>query len=101
MQPLKTASSNQTEGRRRSFRERVGRVGVIRLLCSDETTLDQVQVSDVSLHGARLVSRRQLPIGTHWNLELNVGPLHLSSRLRIVRCQSREDGTYDVGGEFC
>jgi hypothetical protein len=46
-------------------------------------------------------STHALPVGARYHIEIGVGPLHLTSRLRVVRCRLRHDGTYDVGGEFC
>src|SRR5687768_658881 len=87
--------------RRRSSRETVVTVGMIRPLNHDDATPEQVLVTNVSLHGVGLRSTRTLGVGARYHIEIGVGPLQLTSRLRVVRCRVRTDGTYDIGGEFC
>src|SRR5688572_25964760 len=87
--------------RRRSTREPVVTVGMIRLLSHDDATPEQVLVTNVSLHGVGFRSTRSLGVGVRYHIEIGVGPLQLTSRLRVVRCRIRTDGTYDIGGEFC
>ena len=87
--------------RRRSTREPVITVGMIRPLSHDDAAPEQVLVTNVSLHGVGVRTTHQLPVGGRYQIEIGVGPLHLTSRLRVVRCRLRHDGTYDVGGEFC
>ena len=87
--------------RRRSTRETVITVGLIRPLTHDDAAPEQVLVTNVSLHGVGVRTTRALPIAARYHIEIGVGPLHLTSRLRVVRCRLRHDGTYDVGGEFC
>jgi hypothetical protein len=58
-------------------------------------------VTNVSLHGVGLRATRTLGVGARYHIEIGVGPLQLTSRLRVVRCRVRQDGTYDIGGEFC
>lgn len=98
--------------RRRSFREEVVTLG--RLLPEDtyrpvrpnrglfdagpEAT--KVLVLDVSLKGCRFRCPDPLEVGDFHRLEVNVGPLRLSSRLRVTRVICRGDAAYDVGGEF-
>lgn len=74
---------------------------MIRPLNHDDAQPEQVLVTDVSLHGVGLRGTRSLAIGTRWAIEIGVGPLHLTSRLRVVRVEARKDGTFDIGGEFC
>lgn len=87
--------------RRRSSREPVVTVGMIRRLSHDDESSEQVLVTNVSLHGVGFRSTHPLPMGSRWAIEIGVGPLHLTSRLRVARCRARNDGTYDMGGEFC
>lgn len=87
--------------RRRSTREPVITVGMIRLLNHDDAAPEQVLVTNVSLHGVGFRSTRSLAVGTRYHIEIGVGPLHLTSRCRIVRVKVRHDGTYEIGGEFC
>ncbi len=95
------ASDDAEIDRRRSTREPVVTVGMIRPLNHDDATPEQVLVSNVSMHGVGILSTRPLPIGSRWAIEIGAGPLHITSRLRVVRARVRNDGTYDIGGEFC
>ena len=59
-----------------------------------------VQVRDLSLHGVGYVSDTESRVhDTHW-LVIADQSLRLSTRLRVVSCRAREDGKWDVGGEF-
>ncbi|MBC7785760.1 MAG: PilZ domain-containing protein [Burkholderiales bacterium] len=61
---------------------------------------NQVKVRDLSLHGVGLISDRPMQRhDTHW-LVIADQSLRLSTRLRIVSSRQREDGEWDVGGEF-
>ena len=87
--------------RRRSTREPVTTLGMLRSL--DQGEFDrprQVMVSDVSLHGVGFRCMEKLDDDLIYVIEIGVGPLHLTSQLRIVRNRARADGTYDVGAEF-
>ena len=87
--------------RRRSHREPVVTTGTIK---SAERTGNgeeqQVLVTDVSLHGVGLRSSTELTMGAMYFIEIGVGPLYLSSKMRVVRSVPRTDGTWDIGGEF-
>src|SRR5688572_6499892 len=67
--------------RRRSSRETVVTVGMIRPLNHDDATPEQVLVTNVSLHGVGLRSTRTLGVGARYHIEIGVGPLQLTSRL--------------------
>jgi len=58
-------------------------------------------VIDMSLHGVGLRSPVALDEGEFYHIEIGVGPLHVSSRLRVTRCETRPDGYFDAGCEFC
>jgi hypothetical protein len=92
--------------RRRSSREPVITPGTLRAIANEglADTLDpgqQVLVTNVSLHGAGFRCHHRLPLDTLYAIEIGIGPLHLTSRIRIVRVRRLQDGTYDIGGEFC
>jgi len=60
----------------------------------------QVEVYNLSLGGVGFTTDEAMDEGTdHWIIVGN-GPLHVSSRMRVVSCRVRDDGRYDVGGEF-
>jgi hypothetical protein len=105
----KSGTSGSSTGggieRRRSTREPVITPGTLRALTDrGQHSLDpgqQVLVTDVSLHGVGFRSHQLLSADTKYTIEIGVGPLHLRSRMRVVRIRRRADGTYDIGAEFC
>jgi hypothetical protein len=109
--PLRQPSGSQPAGaeRRRSRREPVLTPGVLRPLLHEPApgtgiTLGRaihVLVTDVSLHGVGFRSTRRLHPEVLYTIEIGVGPLNLTSRLRLARTSERRDGTYEIGGEFC
>ena len=59
-----------------------------------------VTVRDLSLHGAGLVSDRELRKNdTHWMIIADQS-LRLSTRLRVVNQRQDENGKWVIGGEF-
>jgi len=94
--------------RRRSTRQPVITPGVLRAVTGleqDPTAPpdpgQKVMVTDVSLHGVGFRCDQVLPTDRAYVIEIGVGPLHLTSRLRIVRVRRRPDGAFDMGAEFC
>jgi hypothetical protein len=89
--------------RRRSHREPVVTLGMVRSLDEAERfeRPRQVLITNVSLHGVGFRSPERLDRDLLYAIEIGMGPLHLSSRLRLVRVRSLPDGTYDIGAEFC
>ena len=87
--------------RRRSHREPVVTVGTLRTTDNPREAGRQVLVNDVSLHGVGIRTTFALELDDSFTIEIGVGPLHLSSRMKIVRVRSLADGTYDIGAEFC
>jgi hypothetical protein len=92
--------------RRRSARHPVITPGVLRAVRNENHVdpLDpgqQVMVTDVSLHGIGFRSDQALSTETRYVIEIGMGPLHLTSRLRIVRVRRRPDGVFEMGAEFC
>ena len=88
--------------RRRSTREPMVTRGTLKPVMGlqSESPLE-VLVVDVSLHGAGLRSAESIQVGDLYQIEIGAGPLHLTSRARIVRCRLRRDGNFDIGAEFC
>jgi len=91
----------EAENRRRSHREPVVTVGQLRTTNDPKEPGRQVLVNDVSLHGVGLRTTFELKLEDQFTIEIGVGPLHLASRMRVVRVRPLKDGTYDIGGEFC
>jgi hypothetical protein len=93
--------SGQGIDRRRSTREPVSTLGMVRALGDGEFDRPrQVMVNNVSLHGVGFRCMERLDSDQIYVIEIGVGPLHLTSQLRIIRNRPRPDGTYDVGAEF-
>jgi hypothetical protein len=87
--------------RRRSHREAVVAIGRLTPLdASDGDRALQVLVVDVSLHGCDFKSAISPRDGAFYRLDVNVGPLSLASRMRVIRIERRSDDTFEVGGEF-
>ncbi|MFT3784578.1 MAG: PilZ domain-containing protein [Tepidisphaeraceae bacterium] len=87
--------------RRRSHRESVVALGRLTPLDATDTVRPlQVLVTDVSLHGCDFRAALEPRNGGFYRIDLNVGPLTLHSRLRVMRIAPRSDGTFEVGGEF-
>jgi hypothetical protein len=87
--------------RRRSTREPVRTPGMLRSLDGGEFDRPrQVLVNNVSLHGVGFRCMERLDSELIYVIEIGVGPLHLTSQLKIVRNRVRPDGTYDIGAEF-
>ena len=60
----------------------------------------QVIVTDLSLHGVGFTCEASLATGAvHW-IVIGSGGFRASSRLRVANCREREEGSYDIGGEF-
>lgn len=95
------ATARSSAEHRRCDRQSVATVG---LLFEDgpnaKSSPIQVLIRDVSLKGVGFRSAITFAIDTLYRCHIGVGPLHMSGRLRIVWCNSRPDGTFDVGGEF-
>lgn len=60
----------------------------------------EVRVQDVSRHGVGFESSERLHDGDIIRIRIGRGPLELAKRMKIVRCDPAQDGTFRVGGEF-
>jgi hypothetical protein len=88
--------------RRRSTRELAMTRGLLRSASAGTRgTSQEAMVTNISLHGVGLISTLELLEGEFFYIEIGVGPLHLTSRMRVVRCEARPDGYFDAGCEFC
>jgi hypothetical protein len=99
--PTPTPTPTPTGERRRSARK----TSSLPAWLSDQSggrrpQQQRVTVTDMSLHGVGFVANEKTEVGaTHW-IVIAADQLHLSTRLKIIFCRPRPDGTYDVGGEF-
>lgn len=101
--PKDVAAEDEKTGaeRRRSHREPVATLGMLRCLDDNEHERPrQVMIHNVSLHGVGFRCMERLDSDLTYVVEIGVGPLHLTSQLKIVRNRTRPDGTYDIGAEF-
>jgi hypothetical protein len=64
------------------------------------TTVLELQVRNVSLHGAGLRSAAPMAADEVYHLDMGPGPLKLHARVRVVASRLRRDGMWDVGVEF-
>jgi hypothetical protein len=87
--------------RRRSTREPVFSLGRISCVDNNGVCNLEVMVTDVSLHGCGFRCNAELDESSTYEIEIGVGPLHLSAKCRIVRVRLRADGSYDLGAQFC
>lgn len=87
--------------RRRATREPVFTIGRISCVDDEGVCNQEVMVTDVSLHGCGFRSTVELDETSVYRIEIGVGPIHMSAKLRIVRVRLRADGSYDLGGQFC
>ena len=105
-QTSKGAAAAEKSGieRRRSTREPVTTLGMLRCIEEDDgrgaNRPYQVMIHNVSLHGVGFRCMERLDSDLTYVIEIGVGPLHLTSQLKIVRNRIRPDGTYDIGAEF-
>jgi hypothetical protein len=60
----------------------------------------ELQVRNVSLHGAGLRSAAPLAADEVYHLDMGPGPLKLHARVRVVASRQRRDGMWDVGVEY-
>jgi hypothetical protein len=73
------------------------------LLPIDETDASlalELQVRNISLHGAGLRMAAPLAVNEAYHLDIGPGPLKLHARVRVMNARQRRDGMWDVGVEF-
>lgn len=87
--------------RRRSHRESVVAIGKITALePSEERRGMQVLITDLSLHGCDFRCITRPCDGMLYRIEVSIGPVSLTSRMRVIRTHVRSDSTYAIGAEF-
>ena len=60
----------------------------------------EVTIRDLSLHGVGLLTDRPCDVGDRRWVLVNRGAMRLSTRMQVASCRRRDDGLYEVGGEF-
>lgn len=87
--------------RRRSRRHAIVIAATLTRCDSPQEKLE-VQVRDISLHGAGMQATIPLAVGDLFLIDIGAGPLKVHARMRIANCrQARRGGGYDIGGAFC
>lgn len=96
-----TAATTATAERRRSPRHRRETVAWLSAASGAKHGKGQnVRVKDLSLHGVGYVTETEPHKGDTFWMVIADQSLRLSTRLRVVGLRRREDGKWDVGGEF-
>jgi hypothetical protein len=67
---------------------------------NDPAATLELQVRNVSLHGAGLRSAAPIAVDEVYHLNMGPGPLKLHARIRVVASRQRRDGMWDVGVEY-
>jgi hypothetical protein len=97
--PAQTAPAGAE--RRRSRRMPVTMPATLTPLeAKDGSAALELQVRNVSLHGAGLRSAAPMAVDEVYHLNMGPGPLKLHARVRVVASRQRRDGMWDVGVEF-
>ena len=81
-------------------RETVTAKGLLSMDRFDEEG-QMVEVFDLNLQGIGFRSPIGLEMGCYHQILVMAGPLRLSSRLRVVSSRPYDDGSFEVGAEFC
>ncbi len=97
---VKPSISSNPRERRRASRQPLGALGLLTEAGSEHGKQLEVLVLDVSLHGVGFRSPVEFSTNAIYTMRIGSGPLHLTSRVRIISSRDRGDGTYDVGGKF-
>jgi hypothetical protein len=88
--------------RRRSERQPL----VVQAWLSSPTATDpldrrEVLSVNVSRHGLAFDHKAALPVGTFHIIDLAMGEQRIRCEIRIMSCRTLEDGSFEIGAEFC
>jgi hypothetical protein len=61
----------------------------------------EVAALNLSRHGVAFELPRPLPEGAYYLIQIAVGDQRLTSEIRIISCRRTDQGSYEVGAEFC
>jgi hypothetical protein len=86
--------------RRRSRRHCVTLPAMLSPLDDTNAEVLEVQVRNISLHGAGFNSPVPLAAETVHRLHIGAGPLQLNARIRIISARQQRDQTWNIGAEF-
>jgi hypothetical protein len=91
---------NVRADRRRRSRLRGSTPGWLLPDSGDMTDPWEIRIHDVSRHGVGFESSEKLQDGDIVRVRIGRGPLELAKRIRVVRCNPGQGGTFKIGGEF-
>jgi hypothetical protein len=94
-----TRPATHPDDRRRSLRQPLCAAGSVIDEANHGKSLDVV-VLNVSTSGVAFRAPVRFNFGTCYKLRIGNGPLHLTSRLKVVDSREREDGVYEIAGRF-
>ena len=60
----------------------------------------KVWITNISLGGLALKTRRQYAVGEHYHIRLDAGPIDMNAPIKIVWIEKNPDGVFEVGAEF-
>jgi hypothetical protein len=86
--------------RRRSRRHPVTLPATISAVENETGEAMDVQVRNISLHGAGLSCAAPLVVESAHRLHIGAGPLQLNARIKIVSVRLQRDGSWNIGVEF-
>jgi PilZ domain-containing protein len=94
-----TVAPQRDGERRRSPRQTLVARAALQSEC-DPDTVAAGFLSNISVLGVGLHTRRPLAVGETFRMRLDLGPMKWATRLRVVTCRPHDSGTYDVGAQF-
>jgi hypothetical protein len=90
------------DDRRRMPRESIRARGLVSIrVPGEESDGQMVEVADLTLQGVGFNSPVAFNEGDLHHILVMAGPLRLSSRLKVVSSRACDDGTFEIGAEFC
>jgi hypothetical protein len=100
MTPHEKTSPNKPSDRRRRSRLNSSTAGWIMPDSDKSADPWEVRVQTVSRLGVGFESSEKIEDGEIVRIRIGRGPIELAKRMRIVRCNPAQDGSFRIGGEF-
>lgn len=100
MTPNDKTSPNQSSERRRRSRLNSDTQGWVMPDANKSGDPWEVRVQTVSRLGVGFESSEKLQDGEVVRIRIGRGPIELAKRMRVVRCNPGQDGSFEIGGEF-
>jgi hypothetical protein len=97
-----TVSSTKKEERRRSVRKPCTvEAYIISPTATEKSHRKEVTSVNLSRHGVAFEFTEPLANKAYWIIEIDMGTQRLTSEIRIIACRENENGSYQIGAEFC